>query len=630
MSLIEDLKKIASKISARHHYVHGDKGVLEKWYKKLKDLNTDTKLKEVGRVIGLGTIDLSWFLFCLGKFGLKDVKNISNTLLLDNALLDKWEQGKRKLKIPNPRMIATLQLWMVYVLMIMSVIGGAKISKHKNAVKETIKEWFQDEEDKIYDETKNTFVAYQTKLQPITPWLIAELIAAEGVNLNQDSLHCPYKDGNGIWTIGFGNTRLKDGSSVTENTPPITTEEAYELARWHLEDEETFFDLYCYSVADENLTVRNTGEAFGLSSVIYNSGTKFIENPNDRNHKERFALLRKEYAKYGAAIPDSVVAELFRKYPITDKASFGKAWIDSHDPNDMASAIGLYMKDGRGMHWRRWLEAGLFTGDINPQDLLECPIKGMYEFYLYVGGTKDALWINTGNGLKPKKSTYKTFKDWLNNPQKRDPKTGTLTPLACKKVKDFLPDDILQECLTGQCEIGAPVFQKKQKVKEIEEKTYTIGYEDYYLSAMDAYKQGDYKSALTILELLVTDYPDNALLHNDMAVIYNKTGEYDKAIEHVKIVLYQIGDKSQYGSAQYNAGVAYENKGDLNKALQNYKLALTNGNKAARGAIKRVNKKIKKQQSKTIAFNDGVLKIKEKQNVANNPFSDYSNDDYTA
>ena len=362
-----------------------------------------------------------------------------------------------------------------YYLLLLSLIGGGKVAyDNKEKIKQIVKEWQinkEDAEEDMIEETDefgeveaNTFAAYREKLQPITPWLIAQLIAAEGVKLNDQGMHIPYKDGRGIWTIGFGSTYLKDGTRVTENTPPITTEEAYDLALWHIVEHETFFDLYCYSVADKNLVVSNTGEAFGLASVVYNSGTKFIEEPGDYNHRQRFALLREEYGKYGAAIPDSVVAELFNKYPIVSKANFGKAWIDSGNPEDMANAIGGYMKDGAGMHWRRWLEAGLFTGDIDPKDLLECPIGGMYEFYVYVGGKKSgkfALWEKTKNGMTPKKSTYKVFKEWLKNPQMLNTKTKKFMPMAGKKVKDFIPSEILEECNAGKCAIGAGVIKRK-------------------------------------------------------------------------------------------------------------------------------------------------------------------------
>ena len=287
------------------------------------------------------------------------------------------------------------------------------------------------------------------------------MIAAEGVKLDENGLHKPYQDGNKIWTIGFGSTRLKDGSPVTANTPHMTNEEAYELARWHLEEHETFFDLFCYGAFDDSLLPKNTGEAFGLASIVYNSATKFIENQYDSNHRNRFEMLRNEYKLHGNNINDSIIKNAFEQYPIVDKAAFGRAWMDSGDPLDMANAIGLYMKDGGGMHWRRWLEAGLITGDITPTDLLECPIGGMYDFYLYMGGwqkdkkaCKYSLWEKSEDGVTPKKSTYDDFKLWLQNPKTKRKNIGTEDTIVRQKVKDFLPIDILQKCTHGKCEIG--------------------------------------------------------------------------------------------------------------------------------------------------------------------------------
>ncbi len=651
MSLVDNFKKFVSEISERYKYARGNKGKLENKYKQLKDWKPIDNLGKTGRLAGLAGVDILWGLWCLLKFTAKDTKAVGNKIFVDNALIDKLETKKYNLEVKdkdlkfvqyfkslqksNPRMAAKLHLWMLYALTGLLITGGIKIVKNKENIKETVKEWEEDKEveEEIDEETQHCFSAYKEKLQPITPWLISELILCEGTN-TRDGKHVPYKDSRGIWTIGFGSTVLKDGSRVTANTPPITNEEAYDLACWHLEDHETFFLLYCYGVANPSLKVRNTGEAFGLCSNIYNAGTNCIENPNDRNHKERFTILREEYKKYGAAIQDSVVAEIFNKYPVTSKTSFGNAWMETHDMQNMADSLGNFMRGGNGMHWRRWLEAGLITGDINPKDLLECPEKGLSDFYHYIEVVSDrngvlALWDKTENGYTPRKSTYTEFKNWLENPLMWDKKTEKILPIKRKKVKDVLPSEILQECERGQCEIGVRVQKQKQQTEIVDNKTYTIGYEDYYKSAIASYKQGDYEIALTTLDSLISVYPNNALLHNDMALIYNKMGKYDKALEHARIILHDIGDKSQYGAAQYNAGVAYENKGDLQKSLQNYKLSLSNGNNDAREAIKRVQKKIKQQQTKAVAFNDGILKLKEKQNQQHG-FIEYPNNDYTA
>ena len=436
-----------------------------------------------------------------GAFSLYFMTLLFTRLGLENPIIEKLDEKNANIKIKNTKETKfgrfidkikmrqkkhpTASAFIVYYFMLLSLFGAGKaVNDFANEPEKEKVELKQVKVNQTHNETKhispinyikqNTFGAYKEKLHPITPWLIAQLIAAEGVKM-KDGMHVPYKDGKGIWTIGFGSTCLKDGSPVTKHTPPMTTEEAYDLALWHIEDNETFFVLYCYSVADKKLTVRNTGEAFGLSSIIYNSGTKFIENKNNKNHRNRFAVLKEEYKKYGDNIPDTVVAEAFETYPIEDKESFGKAWIDSHKTQDMASAIGLYMKDGAGMHWRRWLEAGLITGDIDPKDILKCPIRGMFDFYMYMNGGnkktkgKFALWKKTSTGLVPIKSTYATFKQWLKNPQRWE--KDTLVPINREKVKDFMPEYVLKACSKGKCEIGNMNSQKVYAKKLSKPKT---------------------------------------------------------------------------------------------------------------------------------------------------------------
>ena len=45
----------------------------------------------------------------------------------------------------------------------------------------------------------------------------------------------PYVCPAGVWTIGYGSTRLLDGSNVLPSTPPITKEQAEELMKFELE-----------------------------------------------------------------------------------------------------------------------------------------------------------------------------------------------------------------------------------------------------------------------------------------------------------------------------------------------------------------------------------------------------------
>jgi len=49
-----------------------------------------------------------------------------------------------------------------------------------------------------------------------------------------DGLVYPYVCPAGYWTIGYGSTRLIDGSPVTESTGPFTEQQCEELMLWEL------------------------------------------------------------------------------------------------------------------------------------------------------------------------------------------------------------------------------------------------------------------------------------------------------------------------------------------------------------------------------------------------------------
>ena len=76
MSIKSGFKKFFAEMSARHKYVFGDKGLLEQPYKSLKKKSPKKTMDKIGRIAGLGGVDLIWFLFCLGKYTNKIVVNI--------------------------------------------------------------------------------------------------------------------------------------------------------------------------------------------------------------------------------------------------------------------------------------------------------------------------------------------------------------------------------------------------------------------------------------------------------------------------------------------------------------------------------------------------------------------------
>lgn len=603
----EKAKELRKFIESKHPAEY----IRKKREQKIKQGGEKQNFLDGSAIFGLGALKwTSW----LAAGGSQFLLTLARWLTLDNKFLRDMEKHyaerdvKKKQNVKtagksdwikrNPNAYAHI-LWLCGLI---AVSGTSYLAaEYGPDVVRSYKEW---RTEKLAEkQARGTYKAFLNKMRPITPFLIADLIAKEGVHVDENGMHVPYLDSKGIPTIGFGSTMLKDGSRVTMKTKPITNEEAYELARWHLEDGETYFVLYCYDVTQNGVDLKTTSEALGMSSIVYNSYSKLIENAKDKNHKNRFTELRDLYDEYGYALPDSLVQKCFAKYPVKDATSFGKLWLNGADKRDVADKLGGFLAGGRGISWRRWLEAGLITGDITPQMLLNCPVNGMYEFFRVMGEKKSAFFTGSVDDRHVNRNTYDDFKKWLLNPI--NARGQSLQ--NWKKVGDYLPADVLAFCQNGQCELGNNDFDKIEKSHEVVAvKTYTLGYDELYGSAMAAYRAEDYVSAASQFENMLKNYPDNALLHNDLAATYNHLGRYEDAITQAREILHRIGDKSQYAAAQYNAGYAYEQLGDFDKALANYKLSVNNGNVKVQKDVERV-KKLRSQ--KTIAFMDAVKKM---------------------
>lgn len=580
----------------------------EEWYGKM------------AKGVGVTATGLFQFLFWITKY-----------IALDNHVLRAGEKKLRDMQIGKDKngqnnklhtfmkKYPDLSSHIIYYMLILSVIGGVKAGSEISDVTENIKN-----EREIVKAKHGTYEEFLERIKPITPLLIADLIAKEGVCVNERGLHVVYDDATGKPlkpgqkakgkpTIGFGCTRLKDGSPVTSYTAPITDDEAYELARHHIETGETYFLLYCYDKGVSGLDIDKTSHALGLGSIFYNSGSNLIENPNDRNHKERFTELRKMYKEYGYVIPDSLIVQEFAKYPVRDMCSFGEAWLSGKSERIMGDKLGGFVKQGRGLYWRRWLEAGLINGEITAKMLLQCPVHGMYEFFDYMGKKKKAFFVGDAGNKHVNYVTYDVFREWLKNPV-----NGKGESLShWKKVVDYLPDDIANVCMNEKCEFGERTFKwsfiaNLNKQDDTDVQKHSGGYIKLYDSAKCAYEAGDYAKAEKIYRDMLAQYPDNSLLRNDLAATYNKLGKYEDAIEQSREVIKHSGDKLQYSAAQYNIGFAYEQKGNLRKALASYKLALANGNKHVQKDITRVSEKIKQGNKRKIAFNKGIKQIKQK------------------
>ena len=573
---------------------------------------------KTAKVTGMTTAGVSQFLLWLGKY-----VTLDNHMLrameksLGNMKVGKNKKGENKKFSDFIKRNPNLSSHIIYYMMLAAVVGGVKLGIELDEAVEEVKI-----EKKVKRAQAGTYAEFLEKMRPVLPYLVADLVAKEGVKVNDQGMHIPYKDGRGIWTIGFGSTVLKDGTRVKKNTPPITTQQAYELACWHITEKETFFRLFCYDVAFDGVDINTASELLALSASTYNLGTNLIEQPTvngkkNRGYAERFAELDKLRQEYGNAITAEQVRALFDKYPVEHMTSVGQAWLMGASKEDVADKLGNFLQGGNGLKWRRWLESQVLRGGIKPDVFLKIPVGGLPEFYKIIGDERENWFIEKNGERFVNNVTLQEFNKWLENPVDR--RGNKLAGKQWKTAGDWLPLDVVAACRAGKCEVAAQPSlwdvmrqsdKKQQQVKEVQVKTYVIGYEQQYAEALGAFRAKDFAGAAKKYEDMIAQYPDNALLRNDLAVTYNKLGRYDDAIAQVRDIIYRIGDKSQYAAAQYNAGFAYEQKGDYQKALANYKLSLANGNRRVQKDITRVSEKIKQGGNKKIAFNTGVKRAK--------------------
>lgn len=571
---------------------------------KVKSLTPETNGQKVARAAGIGTLGMFHFLVWVTKYVALD-----NHLLrgLEKNLAEitktKNKDGKDKKAAIFMKNNPNLSAHLLYYMMLVLMIGGGKVAIQQEKSRQA--KQIQINKNKLKLPT-DSYNEYMQALDAITPLLMVDLIAKEGTHI-KNGLHIPYKDSQGIWTIGYGSTKLRNGAKVKKNTAPITNDEALDLMKWHLYNE-TYLYMYWYTVG-AGVDFSDVQAALGVASIMYNAGSKLMEEPEDYNHKERFEKLRQDTIKYGLNIPTDVVEQRFNEHPITNPRNFGRVWFDGGDAKDASKKMGNYLVGGPGILWRRWLEAGSLNGELEPGLLLDCPVNGVYEFFEYIGRDKSNYFISSGANYK----TFEKFEEWLQNPVNANNESLQ----HWQRIADMVPQDVIDACNEWKNDNDwtqnlQNAKYKPQKTKKQLQKT-EFNRDKEYKRAIKAYNDGKYKKAEKIFQEMLEIYSDDALLYNDLAATYNKLGKYDDAIAQANEILHRIGDKSQYGAAQYNAGFAYEQKGDLDKALANYQLAVKNGNNNAKSDVQRVQKKINEcdnSAKKATVFNAGKDKLK--------------------
>lgn len=410
-----------------------------------------------------------------------------------------------------------------------------------------------------------TFQNFKERMWPLTPSVMLETILAEGTELDDKGLCKPYrkktkKNGKVVWdkwTIGFGLTEL-DGKPVTENTRHITIQEAFEKSVKFLENKETYFFMWCYEIGMDGLNIDTDGKAMCLASIIYNSGTKIIENPNNQVHKDRNAELRALYKQYGDSVTVDQVKALFVKYPISASTSFGCV-LDGGSVKQWADALGGFVAEGGGIYWRRWLEGQIAMGNITPDELLNLPDRGMSDFYKVMGSKKSAFFVDHKINME----TLAKFKEWAKHPV--DKHGNTITRRTLRQML-YTTNTLVDNQATD-----AEVI-KNQDVETVD-------------------LEGDFGQ-----------YSCNEL--NDMSYIAYQGGDYETALEAGKAALKVAETNKQRGAATYNIGITYLAIEKYEKAVHYLRLSLAeNKTKAAEDALQQA---VEKRNQRRINYGIGT------------------------
>ena len=418
----------------------------------------------------------------------------------------------------------------------------------------------QKTEAKAKQQNDTVFADFKACMAPITPQVMIETILTEGVELDKKGLCKPYRKklNNGKWdkwTIGFGITQL-DGKPVDANTRHITLKEAWEKSIKFYEDDEAFFFMWCYEIGMDNLNIDTKEKALCLASVLYNSNSNCIENPNDtQNHCNRNAKLRELYEKYGDAVTAEQVKTLFAEYPISQPTSFGKV-LNGGSETEWANALGGFCAEGGGIYWRRWLQGQIALGNITYKDLLDLPMKSMYDFWCCAGKQKSALFnTNKDGSITVNPSALKKFKEWSKNPV--DKHGNKITRKTVREIMTSIDSSLIVQAENAK-------FMPNNKSK-------TVYFADVSARAL-----------------------------NDSSYIAYKNGDYAKALKTGQSALEFATDSAQIGAANYNIGISYTATGKYNKAVRHLKQSLAyNKTNAATKALQEAKQKRAEKRKKS-------------------------------
>lgn len=571
--------------------------------KKIKNTNPQKTGGKIARGAGMGTVAaMQIVLWLAAHVPLDNFITRGGEKVFAKVKVGKNKDGKDK-KLPkfvkkNPNFTAIVSWWMLLA----SVVGGYKVSQDLNSEDSVIKARIEKVLNEIrhHDGEVEGFKldpnaddeTWKKQIDAIHPYVVAHIFSSEGFIADS------YDDngGNGTSTVGAGFTiddevHIKFAERVLERPVSssdfhVTKSEARLLAESWLKERVypeikaqfkkpldyklfTILAVAGYNRGDKTYRDGNTGHVVRDAVNAGNSDDVILQtyiNAFGGRRSTRWGGLANKYAVsalyYAGNVRDTTILYAIAESPYTIEDAVKKYQKNNHTSGEEPGRLLTYGSNGR------------VNGIIVPDNINEMLLQTKHR---------------------------KTM--------------GTIQ----EPVMNYLTMDEVDVIRRGRKFDSGPkekiIHLRSDDVKSKDKITKNNDFDSEYQYALGLYKSRKYNDAASKYEELVNKYPDNALLHNDLAATYNRLKRYDDAIKHAQEIVNRIGDKSQYAAAQYNAGYAYEQKGNLQKALANYKLSVANGNSRVQSDVTRVANMIKERNTtntKKTAFNEASARIKSK------------------
>ena len=90
-------------------------------------------------------------------------------------------------------------------------------------------------------------------------------------------------------------------------------------------------------------------------------------------------------------------------------------------------------------------------------------------------------------------------------------------------------------------------------------------------SIIELYSSGHISEALDTVQTLISQYPNEALLHNIGGVCFKATGQLEMAVQSFKSA---VAIKSDFADAHYNLGLTFQELNQLEAAIKSYQVTL--------------------------------------------------------